>query len=347
MSRAKHVSLTSTVSDMRASRLVSIILLLQARGQLTAGQLAAELEVSVRTIYRDVGSLQAAGIPLYGDAGPAGGYQLVAGYRTRLTGMTAAEAEALALAGIPGPAAELGLGGVLAAAQLKLDAALPAEMRSRAALVRERFHLDAPGWYHDGDAVPLLSEIADTVWKQQRIDVRYRRWRAPTDVTRRLDPHGLVLKAGKWYLVAGDDQGMRTYRISQILDLAVLAETFERAADFDLAEYWTAGISEFRAGLLQGHATIRLSPAGRDRAVALYNAETIRALRATASPPDQDGWVTAIVPIESAENAQSEFLRLGADVEIIEPPELRARISDVARGLAAIYPADRPSEASF
>ena len=224
---------------------------------MTAGQLAAELEVSVRTIYRDVGSLQAAGIPLYGDAGPAGGYQLVAGYRTRLTGMTAAEAEALALAGIPGPAAELGLGGVLAAAQLKLDAALPAEMRSRAALVRERFHLDAPGWYHDGDAVPHLSKIADTVWKQQRIDVRYRRWRAPTDVTRRLDPHGLVLKAGKWYLVARDDDGMRTYRINQILDLAVLAEPFERAADFDLAEYWTAGISEFRAGLHQGKATIR------------------------------------------------------------------------------------------
>ena len=227
---------------------------------MTAEQLAAELEVSVRTIYRDVGSLHAAGIPLYGEAGPAGGYQLVAGYRTRLTGMTAAEAEALALAGIPGPAADLGLGGLLAAAQLKLDAALPAEMRARAALVRERFHLDAPGWYYDGDSVPHLSEIAGTVWKQQRIEVRYRRWRAPTDVTRRLDPHGIVLKAGKWYLVARDHRGMRTYRINQILDLALLDEPFERAEDFDLAEYWAAGISEFRAGLHQGKATIRLSP---------------------------------------------------------------------------------------
>lgn len=328
---------------MRASRLVSIILLLQARGRMTAGQLAVELEVSVRTIYRDVGSLQAAGIPLYGDAGPAGGYQLVAGYRTRLTGMTAAEAEALALAGIPGPAADLGLGGVLAAAQLKLDAALPAEMRARAALVRERFHLDAPGWYYDGDSVPHLSKIAGTVWNQQRVEVRYRRWRAPTDVTRRLDPHGIVLKAGKWYLVARDPRGMRTYRINQILDLAVLAEPFERAEGFDLAEYWTAGISEFRAGLHQGKATIRLSPAGWDRAAALYNAETVRALRATASPPDQDGWVRAVVPIESTENAQSEFLRLGADIEVIEPPELRDRIAGAARGLAAIYQAAQPS----
>jgi predicted DNA-binding transcriptional regulator YafY len=331
---------------MRASRLVSIILLLQARGQMTAGQLAAELEVSVRTIYRDVGSLQAAGIPLYGDAGPAGGYQLVAGYRTRLTGMTAAEAEALALAAIPGPAADLGLGGVLAAAQLKLDAALPAEMRARAALVRERFHLDAPGWYYDGDSVPHLSAVADTVWKQQRIEVRYRRWRAPTDVTRRLDPHGIVLKAGKWYLVARDHRGMRTYRVNQILRLAVLAEHFERAEDFDLADYWAAGITKFRAGLHQGKATIRLSPAGRERAAVLYNAETIRAIRATASPPDQDGWVRAVVPIESTENAQSEFLRLGADVEIIEPAELRAQISAVARSLAAIYPAHQPRQAN-
>ncbi len=331
---------------MRASRLVSIILMLQARGQMTAGQLANELEVSVRTIYRDVGSLQAAGIPLYGDAGPAGGYQLVAGYRTRLTGMTPAEAEALALAGMPGPAADLGLGGVLAAAQLKLDAALPADLRARAALVRERFHLDAPGWYYDGDSVPHLSTVADTVWKQQRIEVRYRRWRAPTDVTRRLDPHGIVLKAGRWYLVARDHRGIRTYRVNQILHLAVLAEHFERAEDFDLAEYWAAGITEFRAGLHQGKATIRLSPGGRDRAAELYNAETIRALHATASPPDQDGWVRAVVPIESTENAQSEFLRLGADVEIIEPTELRARISNVARGLAAIYPADQPGQAS-
>src|SRR5712691_4647224 len=332
-----HVSLTSSVSDMRASRLVSIILLLQARGQMTAGQLAGELEVSVRTIYRDISSLHAAGVPLYGDAGPAGGYQLVAGYRTQLTGMTAAEAEALTLAGMPGPAADLGLSGVLATAQLKLDAALPAEMRARAALVRDRFHLDAPGWYHDGDRVPYLSAVADAVWKQQRIEVLYRRWRAPTDVSRRLDPHGVVLKAGKWYLVARDDHGMRTFRVNQILDLAVLTEHFDRAEDFDLASYWTAGITEFRARLHQGMATIRLSPAGRERAAVLYDTQTNRAIHATASPPDRDGWVRAVVPIESIDNAQSEFLRLGADVEILEPAELRTRIAAIALSLTALY----------
>jgi predicted DNA-binding transcriptional regulator YafY len=323
---------------MRASRLVSIILLLQARGRMTAAQLAVELEVSVRTIYRDAGALHAAGIPLYGDAGLAGGYQLLDGYRTRLTGLTAAEAEALALAGMPGPAAELGLGGLLAAAQLKLDAALPAEMRGRAARVRERFHLDAPGWYHDGDSVPHLSAVADAAWEQQRIEILYRRWRAPTDVARRLDPHGIVLKAGKWYLVGRGHGGMRTYRVSQILDLTVLADRFERAEDFDLAAYWAAGITEFRAGLHQGEATIRLSPAGRDRVTTLYDADTVRAVSATASQPDGAGWITATVPIESLENAETEFLRLGADIEILAPPELRSRLSAIAQSLATLYP---------
>jgi predicted DNA-binding transcriptional regulator YafY len=322
---------------VRASRLVSIILLLQARGRMTAAQLAAELEVCVRTIYRDVGSLHAAGIPLYGDAGLDGGYQLLDGYRTQLTGMTAVEAEALALACVPGPAAELGLGGVLAAAQLKLDAALPAEMRARAALVRDRFHFDAPGWYYDHDSVPHLRAVADAVWVQRRIRITYRRWRAPTDVTRLLDPHGIVLKAGKWYLVARSDKGMRTYRVNQILDLTVLADRFERDEAFGLAAYWAAGIAEFRAGLHTGEATIRLSPAGRDRIADLYGWEIVRAVGATASQPDHAGWITATVPIESLQNAQTEFLRLSADVEILAPAELRARMSAVARSLSAIY----------
>src|ERR1700733_3360998 len=136
---------------MRASRLVSMLLLLQTRGRLTAQDLADTLEVSVRTIYRDVLSLHAAGIPLYGDAGHGGGYQLLDGYRTRLTGLTADEAETLGLAGLPSAAAELGLGTAAAAAQLKLRAALPAELRERSARIEERFHLDAPGWYYDGD----------------------------------------------------------------------------------------------------------------------------------------------------------------------------------------------------
>jgi predicted DNA-binding transcriptional regulator YafY len=324
---------------MRASRLVSVLLLLQTRGSLTAQELADALEVSVRTIYRDVQSLHTAGIPLYGDPGHGGGYRLLGGYRTRLTGLTAGEAEALGLAGLPSAAAELGLGTAAAAAQLKLRAALPPELRERAARIAERFHLDAPGWYFDGDSPPFLAAVADAVWNQRRIEVRYRRWAAPCDVTRTLEPHGVVLKAGNWYLVAGCDGGFRTYRVSQILGLADLGEQFERAAGFDLPAYWAASVTDFRARLQQGQATIRLSPAGRQRMRELMSSAVIEAADRTAGAGDEQGWVTAVVPIESVDHALAEFLRLGADVQILSPAGLRHRMQETVRSLAQLYQA--------
>src|SRR5882724_8126013 len=146
---------------MRASRLVSLLLLLQTRDRMTAQELADELVVSVRTVYRDVESLSTAGIPVYGEAGHDGGYRLLDGYRTRLTGLTVAEAESLFLTGIPAAAADLGLGAAVTAAQLKLMAALPAELRDRAGQVAERFHLDAPSWYRDAEHVPHLTAVAN------------------------------------------------------------------------------------------------------------------------------------------------------------------------------------------
>ena len=327
---------------MRASRLVSILLLLQSRGKLTAQQLADTLEVSVRTVYRDIESLSEAGVPVYGDAGPDGGYQLLGGYRTRLNGLTAAEAQALSLAGMPRAAAELGLGTVLATAQLKLQAALPAELRDRTDAISERFLLDAPGWYHDGDSSPYLSAVADAVWHQRRIEIRYRRWTAPTDVTRTLDPHGIVLKAGKWYLVArdaADPAAMRTYRVNHILALTDTGERFGRAGGFDLAVFWASSVAGFRAGLWQGEARIRLSQAGRDRMSEIMSPAVISAAEATASAADEHGWVTAVVPIESLIHAHQDFLRLGADVEVLEPDELRLQLAQTARSLAAIYAA--------
>ncbi|MEV6979908.1 WYL domain-containing protein [Sphaerisporangium sp. NPDC051017] len=322
---------------MRASRLLSILLLLQARGRLTARQLAELLEVSVRTIYRDVESLHAAGVPLYGDAGPAGGYQLLDGYRTRLTGLTSEEAEALFMAGMPGPAAELGLGAVVAAAQLKLQAALPPELRDRATRIQERFLLDAHGWYYDGDRSPHLAPIADAVWNQRRIQVRYRRWKEPAEVTRVLDPYAIVLKGGKWYLVARGGENVRTYRVHHVLGLEVLDETFDRPCGFDLAAYWRSFLTEFRSRLYQGTATIRLSPAGRRRLREVMSSAVMDAVDQSATDPDEAGWVTAVVPIESLEHAETEFMKLGAQVEVLTPIELRARLEATARELAGIY----------
>ncbi|MFF2143106.1 helix-turn-helix transcriptional regulator [Kitasatospora sp. NPDC058190] len=303
---------------MRASRLVALLLLLQNRGRMTAQQLAEELEVSVRTVYRDVEALVAAGIPLYGEAGHAGGYRLVDGYRTRLTGLTADEAQAAFLAALPGTAAELGLGEALATAQLKLRAALPAELREHAGRIQERFLLDAPGWYGEADDTPHLAAVAAAVWARRAVVLRYRRWRAPEEIERRVEPYGLVLKAGRWYLVAAGPSGTRTYRVDQVIELGELDEEFAVPDGFDLAAYWRTYLEDFRARLHTGEALVRLTPEGARR---------------LGVAPAKEAWV----PIESIDHAHGEFLRFGADVEVLEPAELRDRIADTVRTLAARY----------
>ncbi|GHD37196.1 transcriptional regulator [Streptomyces mirabilis] len=313
---------------MKSSRLVSILLLLQTRGRMTAADLAEELDVSVRTVYRDVEALSAAGVPLYGDAGHAGGYRLLDGYRTRLTGLTEGEAEALFLAGVPGPAAELGLGPVLAAAQLKVRAALPRELRTHADRISGRFHLDAPGWYADADDTPYLPAVADAVWNARVVHVLYRRWREPTDVRRRLEPYGLVLKAGRWYVVAGP--GPRTFRVDQILELTSTEEEFSRPETFDLAAYWTAYQQEFHDRLHRAEAVIRIAPGAVLPGPAAHAAEI-------NGRTDTDGWIRATVPIESIDQAHDAFLRLGAAIEVLEPAELRERIARTVAALTRLY----------
>lgn len=320
---------------MRASRLLQLLLLLQTRGRLTAPELAAELEVSVRTIYRDMDSLSAAGVPIYADRGPAGGYQLVSGYTTRLTGMTADEADSLFLAGIPGPAAELGLGTVFAAAQLKVLAALPPELRSRATRVTERFHLDAPGWFTESESVPHLALAADAVWNSYKLRVRYERWNR-TDVERILEPLGIVLKAGAWYVIANADGQPRMYRASRILAAELLDETFERPPGFDLATYWADRSAELTSYLYKEKVIVRLSPHGQ-RMLFLLGQVISRAGRENAGEPDADGWVRTVLPTESITHAVHQLMQLGPDVEVLEPVELRERIMTAASGLVELY----------
>jgi predicted DNA-binding transcriptional regulator YafY len=321
---------------MRASRLLSLLLLLQTHGRMTAQQLADELEVSVRTIYRDVDALSAAGVPLYGDAGHAGGYQLLGGYRTRLTGLTAAEAQTLFLSGLPGPAAELGLGTILATATLKLRAALPASLRESADRLSERFYLDAPGWYRSADDVPHLPFVASAVWDRQVIQVVYRRWKEPTEVTRRLEPHGLVLKAGVWYVVARCDGAFRTYRVDQIVEASPCDGGFDAQPGFDLETYWRTYLADFHRHLHTGQAKIRLSPHGLERMRGLLSGAVTSAVLAggTTGP---DGWTTAHVPIESVGQALSDFLRLGGDIEILEPAELRDKAARSIQAMTVLY----------
>lgn len=317
---------------MRASRLLSILLLLQTRGRMTAQQLADEMEVSVRTIYRDADQLAAAGIPVYADRGPAGGYQLLDGYRTRLTGMTEDEARSLFFAGIPGPAAELGLGAVLATAQLKLLAALPADLRSRAGRIRERFHLDAPGWFSEADTTPELGSVADAVWNQRRLRIEYRR-SGSSDAPRTIEPLGLVLKSGVWYLVAeteGSDDPPRTYRISRIRSVEVLEDHFERPDGFDLAAHWAASIAAYEADLPRLAVTVRVDPARmwvlgiQVGSAAIHRAERLEV-------DDPDGWSHLRLEVDWPDEAAHRLVGVGDAAEVLEPPELRSEIERLAR----------------
>ena len=323
---------------MRASRLISILLLLQTRGRLTAQELAGELEVSVRTVYRDVEELSASGIPVYAERGSRGGFQLVEGYRTRLTGLTPEEAEALFLSGYPGPAAQLGLGTVLAAAQLKVLAALPPELRSRASRIRQRFHLDAPAWFQESESAAHLQPIAEAVWSDRRLHMHYRRGADDGMVVERLiDPLGLVLKGGIWYLVARADSSLRTYRVSRILDLDLLEDRFVRPDDFELADYWERSVAAYEASLPSFEAVLRVRFEGLWKLEEAVGAATARAAVAAAGAADELGWLTLRLTLEDLAHAEPQILMLGADAEVVEPAELRDRIAAAAAQMAARY----------
>ena len=321
---------------MRASRLLSIMLTLSVRGRVSAAELAEQLEVSLRTIYRDVEALGAAGVPVYATRGRHGGIALLDGYRTRLTGLNADEADALFLSGVPGAAADLGLGGVVAASQLKLLAALPADLRERAGRIRDCFHLDAPGWLRETEAPAHLATVAEAAWTGHRLDVRYERANRAV-VERTLDPLGLVLKAGVWYLVARVEDGApRTYRVSRVRTATTRSDTFTRPAGFDLEAFWTEFQRDYTDRVFRDVARVRLSPDGVGLLFLLGPAAARRA-RTTFSVPDDDGWVEAQVPIESFVHGRHALLQLGDDVEVLEPAELRSAMADAARALNARY----------
>lgn len=317
---------------MRASRLVQLLLTLQTRGRQTARVLAHELEVSERTIHRDVEALSAAGVPIYAERGPHGGIQLVDGYRTRLTGLTGDEAEALFLSGLAGPAAELGLGTVVAAARLKVLASLPSELRTRASRLVERFHLDAAGWFQAGDTVPGLPALADAVWEARRITIRYRR--GDGTIERTIDPLGLVVKAGIWYVVARADDQVRTYRARRILEATPTGETFERPADFDLAAHWTESATAYERAAPRIDVALRVDP---DALGVLADLVGERALRRAErlDEPDPDGWYRLRLSLDWPEEVPGRLVALGGRAEVLDPPDVRERMVTAARNVLA------------
>jgi predicted DNA-binding transcriptional regulator YafY len=319
---------------MRADRLLSILLLLQSRGRMTANELSSQLEVSERTIYRDLEALGMAGIPIYSEHGPGGGYALLDSYRTTLTGLTEAEVRTLFLSGVYGPLADLGLAEALEVALLKLSAALPEAQQRRAERMRQRIHLDSIPWFQTREAVPHLQTLQDAIWHDQRVQITYRR----SDHEERaytIDPYGLVAKSNIWYVVAARGEDMRVFRVSRILTLERLDISFERPADFDLASYWLEWCREFEQSLQRWPVTLRIAPGLAAQLPQIWG-EWVRPLL-TADHTHETDWQQVTIHYDSLDWACSTILPYGDQIEVIDPPELRERIVQLAASILKFY----------
>jgi predicted DNA-binding transcriptional regulator YafY len=275
----------------------------------------------------------------------------VDGWRTRLDGLTAQEAAALFAVGAPQVLAELGMSAALAGAQAKLLATLPAEMREHARTVAERFHLDAPGWFHTPHQVTQLAAVAEAVWAQQRLRISYRR---RTDVVdRMIEPLGVVVKAGTWYLAARSASGARvdsarsaggarvgsadavlTYRVDRIVAAEPTGESFTRPDGFDLATWWADSTNRFASQMLRVRVRLRLGPRGLKMLSHVTDADAAVQAIARAGPPDAEGWREVELDVEEIVVAASQLTGLGGEVEALDPPELRTALAAAGTALA-------------
>lgn len=324
---------------MRADRLLSLLMLLQTRGRMTAEELAGALEVSVRTIYRDLDALSLAGVPVYTDRGPGGGCELDEHYRTNLTGLNGAELRALFLLtgpaiSPPAPLADLGMGQELQAALLKLTAALPGTHRQEEERVRRRFLLDPVAWFNSGEPVPHLHALREAVWADRRVEITYRpRYRL--EVSRVLDAYGLVAKTNLWFLIGRRDNGWWAYPLAQIQAVRLLAEPFERDPRFDLAGFWAHWSEGYESETTRATFAVRLRVSAplADELGAYFGEQA----ECRAGPPDVQGRRTLDLEFESFEAARDRVLALGRAVEVLEPEPLRLSVIDYARQIVGVY----------
>lgn len=319
---------------MRADRLLSLVLLLQARGRATAQAIADELEVSVRTVYRDLEALVAAGVPVLTESGPGGGCRLLEGYRFPLRGLRPDEAEALLILGVPGVLRELGLGTALDAAQRQIRVTAGGSDLTGTALV----HLDMPRWFGSQENVPCLRDLARALRSGRRLALGYR---VPGDAgdgeARVVGPLGLVNKAGTWYLVATSSGGrVSVFRAGRIASATILDEPSDRPVDFDLALFWDRWSAEFTTSRPRLPVRLRASP----QALAAFGeifGDDARPVLDAAEPPDELGWQTVTLSFEHELAAAYRLAGFGGRLEVLSPPSVRALLVAAAQGILDRY----------
>lgn len=318
---------------MRASRLLSILILLQMHGRVSARTLADRFEVSKRTIYRDIDELSAAGVPVYAERGAAGGFALLDGWQTRLTGMTGEEAEAILLSSLPRTAADLGFSETAATARLKLLAAMPAQSSEAAQRVADRFHFDPVPWHRrPAPRTEDLRVLARAIWECRRLGLVYDSWAGAKP--RIIEPLGIVLKAGEYYFMAMRRGRPAIHKLDNARDLVLRDESFDRPPGFDLAAAWQDALAQFEATLRRETARLRVAPDAMSRLGSL-NADMAEPI--FAATPGSDGWREVDVPIESVAFAAGQLLGLGMDVEVLSPETLRAELKARAQSIATLY----------
>lgn len=319
---------------MRASRLVELLVRLQLRGGASASALAAELEVSVRTVYRDVEALSAAGVPVYTELGRGGGVRLDPSYRIAgLPRLGADEARGLLFAAVPAIAAQLGLDA--RAAERTLLPAMDRSASAAARVVRDRLLIEPTHWFVPTEETPALGVLAEAVWRAREVRMDYRE--RPVVI----QPLGLVLKGDRWYALArsrpGDDRPYRLFRLSRAGRAELLDRPFDRPADFDLADAWAQTRQAFLASLPAYDVTVRVAPAAEPLLGLLDEAAPDLPLPGP-TPRDRHGWALLHLRFErSPEGAARQLLRLGAGVEVLGPPDLRARLATIATELSSLY----------
>jgi predicted DNA-binding transcriptional regulator YafY len=320
---------------MRADRLLSILLLLQARGRMTAGELSTELEVSERTVYRDIDALSIGGVPVYSERGPKGGFALVDTYRSNLTGLTEREVRALSMLSVPAPLVDLGVSQELRRALLKVAAAIPDFRRADEEKARQCFHLDSSWWRQGEESTPHLQAVHQAVWQNRTLWIAYRPPFAAR-IERSVAPYGLVAKAGVWFMVCGRNDRVHVHRVSDLLDVRVEDVSFARPAGFNLVEFWEQWCREYETLLSLFTATVRVAP-GILPQLPQYFGSQIHTKVAQAGPSDAEGWITVQLTFRSFEDARDRLLGFGGGIEVLEPRALRASVRDYAEQIVGLY----------
>ncbi|EMY78946.1 WYL domain protein [Leptospira weilii serovar Ranarum str. ICFT] len=314
---------------MRASRLLSILLQLQARGRISSRDLAKKLEVSERTVHRDMEALCASGVPVFAERGSRGGWELSEGYRTNLTGMKKEEVLSMILTSSTRIASDLGKKKDLDSAFMKFMASLPPVYQKEVEIVRQRIHVDGAGWGGSEEKFPFLPLVQEAVWNEKKIILRY--GSDEESKKRIVFPLGLVAKGSVWYLVAKYGKEFRTFRISRILEARLSGDSFERPKKFDLEKYWRESALDFFSKLPSYPVRFRI------KANRFYFLNTISYVRILEYLKIDSDWSEIEVDFQTREFALYHILGLGDSAVLLEPKELREVVLSSAEKIIRSY----------